>query len=75
MGKYVTVIQLAVSPQLRKFIVQANNKGVSKSFWSCKREKTFRIYAIMFCQTFSTFAFVQLLSSNKSRGPSTLNGK
>lgn len=78
MGKYVTVIQLAVSPhyiQLRKFIVQANNKGVSKSFWSCcslraRREKTFRIYAIMFCQTFSTFAFVQLLLSNKSRGPS-----
>ena len=70
MGKICDRVTL---PQLRKFIVQANNKGVSKwaSNWYSSvvvQEKTFGIYAIMFCQTFSTFAFAELcfLLSNKS---------
>ena len=52
MGNYVTNSVTEIH------CAEANNKGVSKSSACTVREKTFRIYAsIMFCQTFSTFAF------------------
>ena len=67
--KYVTVSHYHnYGNSLCRQTIKAYLKGLLTGSSVVVQEKTFGIYAIMFCQTFSTFAFAELcfLLSNKS---------